>query len=263
MMRKSRNSHSLSFSGAFLIWIVSFLLGPTAVQAGLVNGSFESGDTSGWKLGVSDQGAWIALAIGGGELGPVDPPFDRFAAGFYPRPAVVGSSLYLAPAHGNRFLSMMGTAWRDLDVIGPDGLPYFYLGKAVISLTQSISLRKGDTVSGQAAFGTMDYPPYVFDASWVEIRSNGSAYVPIRLNVADAFDGQAGVGITPWMRWSWTAPEAGVYDLSLNVRGDDEMESWGLFDDISVRTVPEPSTMLLLGIGMFPYLATRRLSRKA
>lgn len=63
-----------------------------------------------------------------------------------------------------------------------------------------------------------------------------------------------------WATWSWDAPDTGTYTIELAAvsRGDDEFSTSAFFDGIRV---PEPTAIVLLGLGFIFVAALRRENR--
>ncbi|MCQ9208829.1 MAG: PEP-CTERM sorting domain-containing protein [Omnitrophica bacterium] len=58
----------------------------------------------------------------------------------------------------------------------------------------------------------------------------------------DGWHNQATVAVTPGLNY--------YYNILLETTADADYPSWGLFSDVAVGVVPEPASMLLLGIGL-------------
>ncbi|MCQ9208675.1 MAG: PEP-CTERM sorting domain-containing protein [Omnitrophica bacterium] len=61
--------------------------------------------------------------------------------------------------------------------------------------------------------------------------------------VIDGWHNQATVSVTPGLNY--------YYNVFLETTIDSDLPSWGTFSDTSVGVVPEPGSMLLLGMGLF------------
>lgn len=137
-----------------------------------------------------------------------------------------------------------------------------------ITLTRSIHLFAGETISGSSFFYNGDYEAQ--DSAWVKIlNTDGCA-------ISQPWFESSGVATatTPyrtassWVEWSWEAPEDSVYSLVLGMTtgGDNVKASYGFFDDIRVNaatpintsSVPEPSSLSLIALGATGLAALRR-----
>jgi hypothetical protein len=211
--------------------------------------------TDDWKVGangiVVDCDSWGQLSY------PC--PFDLVSALASANPWVLRSisvgpdrvSLYCAQADGPVYFT------------GPDGRKYFWMhSDYTLSLTRALRLGAGMTVSGWAEFGSEDWPGY---GDYAAVRVNGRNIWRFDLNdlgtstggdPEDPFGAKSG-GLR---RWSVTAPEEGVYSLSLSIYGDDQLDSRVTFGGMQV---PDAGTsVLFLGIGVVGVLGlARKLSR--
>jgi hypothetical protein len=207
--------------------------------------------TDDWKVGVSgivvDCDSWAQL--------PEPCPFDLVSALASVAPGVLRSvsvgpdrvSLYCAQADG------------PVHFVGPDGREYFWMhSHYTLSLTRNIRLGAGMTVSGWAEFGSEDWAGY---GDYAAVRVNGGNVWRYDLN--DLGTPMGGYPEDPFalrtgglQHWSFTAPEEGVYSLSLSIYGDDQLDSWVTFGGMQV---PDPGTSLfLLGIGVVGLLGLAR-----
>ena len=147
----------------------------------------------------------------------------------------VGEFGIYTPAVGNYFLAITAGAvdvWQ--------------------TVSQSVTMGVGDTLSGWAAFDWHDYVPYL-DGARVQITdANGVVATPF---FAQGAVGQDYADYAP-VFWSWTATMAGTYTLEYSVRNtlDSALSSTGLFDADLINdeqtVVPEPSSLALLGPGV-------------
>ena len=122
------------------------------------------------------------------------------------------------------------------------------------TLSQTFSLTAGETISGVVGFQANDYLP--FD-DYADLNINGDVLFSSNVGTVGDF------GNSGWVPWSYTAPTAGSYTLTLEVAnsGDDNLPSGAVLD--SGSPVPEPSTwaMMLIGfagLGFAGYRASRR-----
>ncbi len=125
-------------------------------------------------------------------------------------------------------------------------------------LSQTFNLGAGDTISGQVGFQANDYYPFNDYASLVI----GGTTV-FSSDVATVGD----FGASGWTAFSFTAPTAGSYDLTLYVANaiDNGLASGAVLDAVSVASVPEPATwaLMLVGFGAVGIAARRRSTASA
>jgi hypothetical protein len=121
------------------------------------------------------------------------------------------------------------------------------------TVSQSVWLNTGETISGYAAFLGFDYCPY-----------NDNAYVKINNSVvwSSSIYDVGNYGNTPWQSWMWTATTGGNYTLEYGVdnASDNACSSQAIFDAkiTSQSQVPEPGTLILLGCGLIGIAALRK-----
>lgn len=134
---------------------------------------------------------------------------------------------------------------------GPDGREYFWMhSHYTLSATRDVRLAAGMTVSGWAEFGSYDWVGY---GDYASVCINGNLIWRFDLNDLgtppggdpdDPFASKAG----PLQHWSFTAPEDGLYSVSLSIYGDDQLDSWVTFGN--VRVPDAGTTLSLLGIAL-------------
>jgi hypothetical protein len=197
-----------------------------ASQAGIINGSFETGDFTGWQV--------------------VQPPFASVvtSAAVSLAPAGPGSSSNpppWAPTHGKHFAYLSAGAAA---------------GRYTL-LSQAFAGNAGDVVSFDIFFDGGDYLPYndngfanVLNLDTLDLDN---VYMKDIASVGD-------YGEDGWRTVSYTIPGNGNYRLLFGVNndGDNKGPSFLGVDNLIVRgsgePVPEPSTILiwaLAGAGLF------------
>jgi hypothetical protein len=205
---------------------------------GLVNGSFESGDLTGWSLNIplgptADGLSLAPMGTGGVVQNLSETPYARGA---------------FATASDGSYLAQLGTGQNAQDTEGT--------GIAELTLSQTISLDSGDTLSGLATFWSGDWGQ---DAAFVKIFDAAGALVAMPWSIAASWELYRKT--TFWTPWDWIAPTAGVYTLALGVstQGDNRLSTKAGFDGIKVTSVPEPSTLLLMAVAGVIFPVNRRL----
>jgi len=214
----------------------------------LSNGSFEAGNLSGWT---------VSIPLGQPEFFPGTQPvgtadiFQSLAGDNGVRTAVGGQNMLMLGTGASRRFLPPETPWD-------------------ISVSQTLTLSAGDSISGWAFFFNGDFGPA--DSAWVKILDGvgGEIARPFE-EFSGLTSGNAPVAppapvafgsLTPWVQWSWQAPTSGTYTLSLGMStfGDNLLRSRAGFDEVQVK-VPEPSSLVLLAAGMLGYGARRRFWR--
>ncbi len=216
---------------------VTFLSMSTSC-AGPINGSFESGNFAGWQLNMA-----------------------RGYSAFEPNRRAAGTAAVLANWH-----SASGAATQS----AADGQRFAALGTLAngnfignrnysVSLDQTLQLAAGEIITGWAAFYNGDYTAQ--DHAWVKVFNESCDLVATPWGEisgsqpARDFNSTPYRTLTPWMQWSWQAPETGQYTLSFGVtsQGDNNFASYGFFDGAlrvpPTLPIPEPSSLSVLAIG--------------
>lgn len=214
--------------------MTTFVAVQTARSSNLPNGGFDNGDFFGWT---------ISIPTGTCEFGSGGQP----AVG--PAGSACVSSSYNPGTGVTRPITSPNNS--DFAIIGTAGTAYF-MGNLHYDITasQSLSLNAGDIVSGWTLFYNGDYEPQ--DKAFVKfLNSDTDSLVATPWS---ATSGRAGYDTaSPWTYWQWRAPSSGNYTLEIGMTtfGDDTFASYGMFDGISIHSVPEPSSISLLGLGVF------------
>jgi hypothetical protein len=123
------------------------------------------------------------------------------------------------------------------------------------TLSQTLHLDAGDVLSGNAQFLAHDYLPYDDDAF---VSINGTNL--FSSNISSVGD----YGTSPLTNFAFTALTDGDYVLTSGVRNafDQANSSELQVSNFAVSTVPEPTTVALLGLGLLGFAASRRKSAK-
>jgi hypothetical protein len=243
---KKSGGHAVFRSLPLLPILLVIAAGPARADSFLLNGSFETGDLSGWTV----SSAMLAFTDDGTQYIETSPALlaalQLQDPNFGP---LVTSGRHYAPDSGDQYLEIYGNVgFRSVDGFNIAD------GRGTVSVSQQVMLRAGTTLTGRVGLFTMDYWPFDHDAAIVSISSGLSEYVPAMRTVSDAYGARwdthpgSGPAQTPWTSWRWVAPADGLYTISLGNRMDDQEHSVAVFDDIRVQ-VPEPSSLFLLGLG--------------
>ena len=223
---------------AGLAFLVLVALVPSA-HAAIINGSFESGDFTGWD---------VAIPYGESEF------YGTRPAGS----AVVSDTIsYGHASTDGLFNAALGT-----------GDEYFVDNQTwLITVSQNVYLTAGDILSGDAFFYNGDYEPQdsgwvkIFDAAGDEMATPWQEYSggldPGDPNTADYLTASA------WNHWQWLNGADGLYKLVLGVttRGDNAFDSYAHFDNIGVRSVPEPTVFSLMAFVVLAVAAVSCLKK--
>lgn len=227
--------------------LLATVTGSLPVHAQIVNGGFETGDTSGWTVNIPTD---FSIDQGGNFLvGVVEATADFSITNnvsFGTKIDHFAGDYALAVATHKSAYSNTGDTFD-------------------ITASQSFDLQLGDSLSGWAAWYNGDYAHQ--DTVWVRILDSEGTVIDTpwsRLSGGDAIDGVEYLDASPWTQWNWISPDAGTYTLVLGATtfGDNRFATVGVHDGISLTAVPEPATFAaafgLLALGV---VAIRRLRK--
>jgi hypothetical protein len=235
MLRMERSIAALS--GALLIGSLSNAAPATEL---IVNGGFESGDLSGW---ISAN-----ASVESAHLGVIP--------------------------HSGSYMAVMGVGGSGLPLPDDDAL-----------LLQTISFDTGAVSAVEVSFAynmqALDFSPAVdfgTDAlvvALIPIAAPAAALPLLTVPFNDEFDGLVPemLGWTTFSETVSSIPDIGVVNLSftfflqntmaLILNGDEGQLFAAYIDDVSFRTVPEPTALMLFSIGLAVLGLGKRLSRSA
>jgi len=231
-----------------MMFLMASALG-SEVHGQIVNGGFETGDTSGWTVNIPldfsvDQGGIFPVGV-------VEATHD-FAitnnVSFGTKISLFDGEYSLAVATHKSAYSNTGDTFD-------------------ITASQTLSLQAGDSLEGWAAWYNGDYAHQ--DTVWVKILDSLGTELETpwsRLSGGSSPDGVVYLEASPWIHWSWISPEAGTYTLVLGATtfGDNRFPTVGVHDGITLTAVPEPATMAaILGVLALGVAVIRRRRQHA
>lgn len=209
--------------------IIALFISSLVESTPLVNGDLETNNFTGWTLDIPTGG-----------YGQVRTTYVSNSS--VPDPTIPTTTY--TPVSGTYFA-----------VLKTDGAGSY------TRMSQTIAMNSGDMLSGWAAFDYGDRDiwingvRYVWnDNAHVKIfdSSNNLLATPWEVwgeDVVNYYDG-------PWTAWTWTAPSAGSYTLTIGVANDADggFDSFVLFDGGKFTPIPEPGTLILLSISLLGLL---------
>ena len=240
--------------------ICLFLLLASPSKSNIINGSFENG-VSGWSVNIKGGSAYLNSSPD--IVYTLDQIPDLFSFGV--TPDVTTSDFYYQATDGNNLLHIEGNEavpyhWR----IDDDDFEWeLYFDQCTISVSQSVYLKAGNVVSGDIAFSSSEVPIWNYDRAFVEITGPGYKEVPAEITVSDVFFNYPEVpGKSGWQTWSWDVPYDGLFQIALCNAMDVQETSDAYFDNIRIRSVPEPNIHLLFFTSMFLLILLKRADNK-
>ena len=215
-----------------MICALAVLILAAGAQAGLTNGSFESGDLTGWTA-VLPTGAYATV---------VTSHTDTTWPGGVP-PVVPGV-----------------TSW------GPTDGTYFGLLKtdgpgSVSQLYQSFYATAGASISLDYFWDSQDYMPFNDAAAGVLLAGMGTGGPAVVTLFSESIATDPGNHYgTPWTSVSYTFGTSGVYTLLItNMNGlDSDLDSYVGIDNVNVIPVPGAILLSSIGLGVVSWLRRRR-----
>jgi hypothetical protein len=193
--------------------VLMFATGST--QAGLTNGSFETGDLTGWMVDLPPEGS-----------------VDVVTSHSEPIPPATGTTSW-APTDGSYFAIVKTD--------GPGSLSQLY---------QSFYATAGASISLDYFWDSMDYVPFDDAATGSILAGIGTGGPVVTTLFSENINSDpADYWGTPWTTVSYTFASSGTYTLLItNTNGlDSILDSFVGIDNVNV--IPAPGAILLCGIG--------------
>lgn len=120
-----------------------------------------------------------------------------------------GGSVEILTREVGGFGPREGSAFTRLETDGPG---------SYTTLSQTLSVRAGDTLSGWAFFKTPESPSSSFnDHAEVRIRSSGTTVATV---FSASVESVGSAGETPWTRWEYTFAESGLFTVEARVTNE-------------------------------------------
>ena len=215
-----------------MICALAVLILTAGAQAGLTNGSFETGDLTGWS----------AIVPSGASVSVVASHADTTWPGGVP-PVVPGVTSW-GPTDGSAFA-----------LVKTDG------AGSITQLYQSFYATAGASISLDYFWDSQDYVPFNDAAEGVILggMGTGGPVVTTLFSESIATDPGNHYG-TPWTSVSYTFANSGAYTLLITSTNglDSILDSYVGIDKVNV--IPAPGAILLgsIGVGFVSWLRRRR-----
>ena len=254
-----------TMSACFLVFLAALFSSAASAQACVGN------------CGTDTANGVVAIPpIGGPNYSYVSTYLGPTGGGFLPSGLLTPSNATNgSTATTVQFTATAGAVLQfDFNYITSDGSGYSDFGWAVLETTSgtpvALIFSAQTTPSGNTVPGGVDLPPL---ASGVTLTPSTTAIIPggpvwdqLGSYSGACYDGVgAGCGYTGWIQEDYTIPTAGTYQLAFGVSNAiDTLYDSGLaysgveVNGTQVGSVPEPSTVALLGLGMITLAIARR-----
>lgn len=215
-----------------ICFVIGLILTTPRAQANLTNGSFETGDLTGWS----------ALVPSGGSISVITNHADT---GTYP----------VAPFAPTGTTSWAATDGRFFALLKPDG------PQAATSLYQSFYAPAGYTLTFDYFWDSQDWKPFNDTATGTLLAGAGLGGATVSTLFSESVNSDpTNYWGTPWTTVSYTFASSGTYTIVFGINNglDSIYDSYLGIDD--VKLIPAPGAMLLgtIGVGFVGWLRRRR-----
>ncbi|AEH44537.1 protein of unknown function DUF1555 [Thermodesulfatator indicus DSM 15286] len=207
--------------------LVLCLVLPLSVQAVIINGSFETGDLTGWAAG--------------GQAGV--------------QSSVVFEGLYAA------WIGTVDFNDDDTNDFTGEGGTEGYTNNWI---SQIINVSGMASLSLYYNYYTWDFAGW--DEPGFEIQINGNPVLSINAGDIDTTGDETSLDFTGWQLFTYDLTNYPFDTLTLTIyagnTGDDIIQSWVYIDAVRLNPIPEPSSILLLALAGGSLLAYRLRHKK-
>jgi len=264
-------SKDKTVKSVLFLFVASLLVMAGTANAALINGGFETGDLTGWQI-VGDASVQTSSFGSGPTQGAYQAVLTNDILAFH-SVAFGGASdpnlvypLSGSPAVNHINESLLGLPSGSLQAItvAPSSMEL-----KISPIFQSAIIQTFPGVAGSQLSFNWNYltsDGYNYDYSFVSLTSSNlllleklagndpSALPPPLVASNTVFQNETG-----FKMFSFILPKTGTYTLGIGVTGvaDENFDSGLIIDDVKVASVPEPSTILLLGSALAMLAAWR------